>query len=107
MSRLGQPLEAFGSDDLVDVEERVLLQADVDERGLHARQDVLHLAEVDVADNAAFRPFDVEFDEFPVLENRDPGLARVVRDEHLACYVAHRTNAPVTPDATTRLLLVL
>ena len=39
--------------DLVDVQEAVLLQADVDERGLQAGQDVVDLALVDVADDRA------------------------------------------------------
>ena len=74
MSRRGSALEALGSDDLVDVEEGVLLQADVDEGRLHAGQHVGHLAEVDVADDAALGPLDVEFDEFAVLEHRDTRL---------------------------------
>jgi hypothetical protein len=39
--------------DLVDVQEAVLLEADVDERGLEAGQDVVDLALVDVADDRA------------------------------------------------------
>ncbi len=39
--------------DLVDVQEAVLLEADVDERGLQAGQDVVDLALVDVADDRA------------------------------------------------------
>jgi hypothetical protein len=35
------------------VQEAVLVQADVDERGLEARQDVVDLALVDVADDRA------------------------------------------------------
>ena len=31
----------LGRDDLVDVQERLLLEADLDERGLHAREDVV------------------------------------------------------------------
>ena len=38
----GAALE-LGDDDLVDVEEAVLLEADLDERGLHAREDVVDL----------------------------------------------------------------
>ena len=46
----------LGADDLVDVEEAVLLEADLDERGLHAGQHVVDDAEVDVAgDRAALR----------------------------------------------------
>jgi hypothetical protein len=36
--------------DLAGVQDGVAAAADVDERGLHARQHVLHLAEVHVAD---------------------------------------------------------
>ena len=51
----------LGADDLVDVEEAVLLEADLDERGLHARQDVVDDAEVDVAgDRAALGPLEVD-----------------------------------------------
>src|SRR5947209_8077973 len=39
--------------DLVDVQEAVLLEADVDEGGLQAGQDVVDLALVDVADDRA------------------------------------------------------
>ena len=39
--------------DLVDVQEAVLVEADVDERGLQAGQDVVDLALVDVADDGA------------------------------------------------------
>ena len=42
--------------DLVDVEEAVLVQADVDERGLQPGQDVVDLALVDVADDGAVAP---------------------------------------------------
>jgi hypothetical protein len=40
-------------DDLVDVQEAVLVQADVDERGFEARENVVHDALVDVADDRA------------------------------------------------------
>ena len=51
----------LGRDDLVDVEEAVLLEADLDERGLHAGQDVVDRAEIDVAgDRAALGPLEVD-----------------------------------------------
>ena len=54
------------ADDLVDVEEAVLLEADLDERGLHARQDVVDLAEVDVArDRAVIRPLEITSAAWP------------------------------------------
>ena len=46
-------LRAVRQDDLVDVQEAVALEADVDEGGLHAGQDVVDLALVDVADDRA------------------------------------------------------
>ena len=59
----------LGHDDLVDVEEAVLLEADLDERGLHAGQDVVDRAEVDVAgDRAALGPLEVDLGDAVVLE---------------------------------------
>ena len=46
-------LEVVGPDEVLDVEERGALEADVDEGGLEPGQDPGHLAEVDVADRAA------------------------------------------------------
>ncbi len=71
-------------DDLVDVEEAVLLEADLDERGLHAGQDVVDAAEVDVArDRAALRPLEVDLGDLAVLEDGDALLADVDGDEQL------------------------
>ena len=71
----------LGADDLVDVEEAVLLEADLDERGLHPGQDVVDDAEVDVAgDRAALRPLEVDLGDLVVLEHGDALLARVDRD---------------------------
>ena len=101
MSRRGHALETLGRDDLVDVEEGVLLQADVDEGRLHPGQHVGDLAQVDVADDAALGSFDVEFDEFPVLEQGDPGLVAIVRDEHLADWFGHYGHSRHTGRAQT------
>ena len=77
----------LGDDDLVDVQEAVLLEADVDERRLHPGQDVVDDALVDVAgDRAASRPLEVDLDDLPVLEHRDALLADVDRDEHLLAH---------------------
>jgi hypothetical protein len=47
--------------DLVDVEEAVLLEADVDERGLQAREHVVDAAFVDVAnDRARAAPLEIQ-----------------------------------------------
>ena len=75
----------LGHDDLVDVEEAVLLEADLDERGLHARQHVVDDAEVDVAgDRAALGPLEVDLGDAVVLEDGDALLADVDRDQQLA-----------------------
>ncbi len=80
----GHLLDALGGDDLVDVEEAVLLQADVDERRLHAGQDVGDLADVHVAHHAALGALYVELDELAVLQQGHASLVDVMRDEHLA-----------------------
>ena len=79
------------ADDLVDVEEAVLLEADLDERGLHARQDVVDDAEVDVAgDRAALGPLEIHLGDAVVLEHRDALLAGVDGDEQLALRLRQR-----------------
>ena len=81
----------LGHDDLVDVEEAVLLEADLDERGLHAREDVVDRAEVDVAgDRAALRPLEVDLGDAVVLEDRDALLADVDGDQQLALGLRQR-----------------
>src|SRR5690606_20020668 len=60
--------------DLAGVEHRVAALADVDERGLHAGQDVLDPAQVDVAHHGALGlAGHVVLDEDPVLEDPDLG----------------------------------
>ena len=49
----GAAISTPGQDDLVDVQEAVLVEADVDERGLEPGQDVVDLALVDVAHDGA------------------------------------------------------
>ena len=79
------PFSSSGADDLVDVEEAVLLEADLDERRLHAGQDVVDAAEVDVAgDRAALRPLEVDLGDLAVLEDGDIALADVDGDDQLA-----------------------
>ena len=92
----------LGADDLVDVEEPVLLEADLDERGLHSREDVVDDAEVDVpGDRAALRSFEVDLCDAVVLEDRDALLADVDRDHELALRgrkrraLGRRTSAPL------------
>ena len=75
----------LGRDDLVDVQEAVLLEADLDERGLHAREDVVDGALVDVArDRAALGALEVDLGGTAVLDDGDSLLADVDRDEELA-----------------------
>src|SRR5919204_471367 len=71
--------------DLVHVEEAVLLEADLDECGLHPRQDVVDGAEIDVAgDRAALWSLEVHLRDLVVLEHRDALLADVEGDQELA-----------------------
>ena len=81
-----------GHDDVVGVQEAVLLEADVHERGLEAGQDVVDLALVDVADDRArAAALDVDLGDAAVsllvlvlcFEDRDSGFATVHRDEQL------------------------
>src|SRR5439155_65979 len=81
----------LGDDDLVHVEEAVLLEADLDERGLHSRQDVVDLAEVDVAgDRPALGPLEVDLGDLVVLEDGDALLAHIDGHEQLALRVGER-----------------
>src|SRR5690606_7676615 len=67
------------------VQDGVAPLAEVDEGGLHARQDVLHAAEVDVADHRGLRLLgDVVLDEHAVLEDGDLGAAVALPHDHVA-----------------------
>ena len=69
--------------DLTGVQDRVATAADVDERGLHAGQHVLHPAEVDVARvRRALRPRDEVFDEDAVFEDGDLGAVLGLAYDH-------------------------
>ena len=72
-------LLAAREDDLVDVQEAVAVEADVDERGLHAGEDVVDHALVDVADDRPLAaPLDVELGDLPVTAvARSAASARV------------------------------
>src|SRR6478672_4546905 len=90
------------ADDLVDVEDTVLLQADLDERRLHAGQDVVDNTEVDVpGDRPALRPFEVDLGDLVVLEDGDALLAGVDRDDELA--LGLRQRCPLGRGAAARL----
>jgi hypothetical protein len=70
--------------DLVDVQEAVLLEADLDERRLHARKHVVDGALVDVPrDRATLVPFQVDLRHLLVLEHGDPLLGDVDGDDEL------------------------
>ena len=73
--------------DVAPVQHAVLRRADVDERGLHARQHVLDLAQVDVAvdrGRVVLRAAHVVLDEHPSLEHRHLDHAlRVDVHDHL------------------------
>ncbi|CAB5024710.1 unannotated protein [freshwater metagenome] len=82
IARLQRELDALGLAfhardvpvDLAGVEHGVAAPADVDERGLHARQHVLHATKVDIADEGPGGPSrDVVLDEDAVLEHGDLG----------------------------------
>ena len=74
--------------DVVGVQERGAIQADLDEGGLHARHDPLHAALVDVADDAAApAAFDVQFLQHPVLDDGHAGLARRHVDQDLFAHL--------------------
>ena len=87
-------------DDLVDVEEPVLFQADLDERSLHARQHVVHAAEVDVAgDRPAFRALEIDLGNLAVFEDGDALFADVDGDEQLTLRSRKRRAARGLPPA--------
>ena len=76
--------------DLAGIQDGVAAGTDVDERGLHAGQHVLHLAEVDVADQRRLRlASDVVLDQHVVFEDDDLGVvvldvgAHVLANHHL------------------------
>src|SRR5690606_6214065 len=80
----GEALGAAGPQHVVGMQEGRALEADVDERRLHARHHPLHAALVDVADDpAAPATLDVQLLEHAVLDHRDAGLARGHVDQDL------------------------
>ena len=81
----GELLELLdGVDDLSDVEKRVALEADVDERRLHPGEDLGDPPLVDVADDAALiLALDEDLDDLVVLENGDARVVRAGGDDHL------------------------
>ena len=77
---------------VADVEEGGLVQADIDEGCLHAGKDSAYPTLHDVADDALVAlALDMEFSEFAVLDQRDPGLPELRIDDDL---VAHHSACP-------------
>ena len=69
--------------DVGDVQERRALEADFDERALHAREHARDAAEVDVADEAArARALDVELLHDALLQHRDARFLRRYVDKY-------------------------
>ena len=80
-----EPVELLdGIDDFGDVEKRVPFETDVNEGGLHAREDLGDPPLVDVADDSA-RPLalDEDLDDLIVLEDGDPRIVVARGDDHL------------------------
>ena len=83
----------LGHHDLVHVQEAVAAEADVDERGLHAREDIVDDSLVDVARNRPVRgPTEVDLGDLPVLHDRDGLLEDLHRDEDLLLDVRERDS---------------
>ena len=79
-----EPLEFRRGDDLRDVEKRVALEADVNEGGLHAGEDLRDPALVDIAnDTALILALDEDLDDLIVLEDRDTRVVTAGGDDHL------------------------
>jgi hypothetical protein len=78
-------LEIVRTDEIFHVQERRALQPDIDESGLKPGKNARHLAEVDVADGSAARmgasSFDVKFGDDAALDERDPRLGEVARND--------------------------
>ena len=68
---------------LAGIEHRVTAATDVDERCFHARQDVLHLGQVDVPDHGGCRTLrHVVLDENIVLQHGDLGPVALLSHDH-------------------------
>src|SRR5207247_5182361 len=84
----------LGGDDLVHVEKAVLLEADLDERGFHSRQDVVDRSQIDVAcDRPALRTLEIPLRDPIVLHDGNSLLADVDGHEQLALGLRERCPA--------------
>ena len=62
---------------VADIEKGVLFLPDIDEGSLHARQDVLDVSFIDVADDMRVRgPLDLDGQQLAVLDDGDARLLR-------------------------------
>ncbi|MBP2683403.1 MAG: hypothetical protein H6Q79_1442 [Deltaproteobacteria bacterium] len=90
-------------DEVAREEESRLVHPDVDEGGLHPRQDADHLAVIDVADGIpVLAPLDQQFNEDSGFERRHPCLVwrGVDHDQFtglLHCAILGGGSAPPTP----------
>ena len=84
------------------------LQANINKRRIHARQHPLHLALVNVADNAALAlALDEKILQHAAFENRNPRLVRRVIDQNLRDQTrtvhiqlpSARKNSPLQPNS--------
>ena len=78
------------------------LEADLDERALHAGQNARHPAQVDVADEPPrARALHVELLHDALLEHRDPGFLRRDVDEDLVAHCSrYSTGNPMRVSAS-------
>jgi hypothetical protein len=76
-----------GLEEIRGVEERALLESDIDERGLDAGKDRFYASKIDVPDHATMvRAIDQQLNEPVVLQNGHPRLARGAVDQDLALH---------------------
>ena len=79
-------------DDIADMQERRPIEADIDERRLHARQYPADTTEIDVADQAALAvALDVQFLHLAEIDHGDPGFLRRDVDED---FFGHKISKP-------------
>ena len=68
--------------DIGNMQKSGTFQADIDKCRLHARQNSHHLAQINIADEAARSvAFDMQFLDDPLLEDGNPGFLRGEIDE--------------------------
>ena len=104
MLALGQlelgPGEIRVVDDVADVEEGRLVQPDVHEGCLHAREHPDHAALVDVADDAlVLLTLEIELRDVAVLDERHARLAAGRVDQEDAAHGGTRARDPDSPSA--------